>query len=239
MIRPFFILLITFATACKPDALLDCVNSTGPLREEKRAIGQFENLIIESDLAVTWHDSTENLVIVRCGRNLLRKVRTELVGKTLLLTNENRCNWVRSFDNPMHIDLYSKAPYLISLKGFGDISCEDTLKTTPLTVQHYGTSNVLLKVKVGEFYLDFNSPNDCEVSGESDKAIYSIQRYGKFKAQNMSVHKLILTMKGENDAWISVKDSLKGSHESQRNVYLKGNPSSSVLKKSSGWFIPN
>ena len=233
-----FILFIClqFAFACKPDTLLDCVNSTGPVREEKRAIGQFDNLLVNSDIDVIWHDSSENLLVVRCGRNLLRKVKTEVEGKTLILKNENRCNWVRSYDNPMQIDLYSKAPYLITLKGFGTFTTEDSLKTTPLTIQDYGAGLVNLKVKVGEFYLDFDSPNDCKVAGETDKAVYSIQRYGKLRAENMVVNQLILTMRGENDAWISVRDSVKGNHESQRTVYLKGNPVNRVIKKSSGWF---
>ena len=235
--RLIHILCMLFAFACKPDALLDCVNSTGPVRDEKRMIGQFDNLYVDSDVDVIWHDSTENLVVVRCGRNLLRKVKTEVEGKTLILKNENRCNWVRSYDNPMQIDLYSKAPYLITLKGFGTFTTEDSLKTTPLTIQDYGAGLVNLKVKVGEFYLDFDSPNDCKVAGETDKAVYSIQRYGKLKAENMAVNQLILTMKGENDAWISVRDSVKGNHESHRTVYMKGNPVNRVIKKSSGWFV--
>jgi len=231
-----FILYLLLASACKPDTLLDCVNSTGPVREEKRAIGQFDNLLVDSDVDVIWHDSTENLVVVRCGRNLLRKVKTDVEGKTLILKNENRCNWVRSYDYPMQIDLYSKAPYLITLKGFGTFTTEDSLKTTPLTVQHYGAGLVNLEVKVGEFYLDFDSPNDCQVSGEADKSIYSIQRFGKLHAEKMAVNQLILTMKGENDAWISVRDSVKGTHESHRTVHMKGNPVNRVFKKSSGWF---
>jgi len=234
--RLVHIVCFLIAFGCKPDTLLDCVNTTGPIREEKRAIGQFDNLLVDSDIDVIWHDSSENLVVVRCGRNLLRKVITEVEDKTLILKNENRRNWVRSYDNPMQIDLYSKAPYLITLKGFGSFTTEDSLKTTPLTVQHYGAGVVNMKIKVGEFYLDFDSPNDCKVAGETDKAVYSIQRYGKLKAENMAVNQLILTMKGENDAWISVRDSVKGNHESHRTVYMKGNPVNRVLKKSSGWF---
>jgi hypothetical protein len=137
----------------------------------------------------------------------------------------------------MQIDLYSKAPYLITLKGFGTFATEDSLKTTPLTVQHYGAGVVNMKVKVGEFYLDFDSPNDCQVTGETDKAVYSIQRFGKLKAEYMVVNQLILTMKGENDAWIAVRDSVKGTHESLRTVHVKGNAVNSVVKKSSGWFV--
>jgi len=195
------------------------------------------NLKVESDINLFWHDSSVNLIKIRCGRNLLPKIESSIKDSTLILKNGNKCNWVRSYEKPMEIDLYSKAPYLITIEGFGDFTCRDTLRSSPLTIQHYGASKAKILANVGEFYLDFASSNDCEIFGQTSDGIYHIQNYGKVKGQEMKFNTLTVTMKGQNDAWVWAEKVLSGALFTSRNVYLKGNPTNLTELKAGGKVI--
>lgn len=218
---------------------MDCVNSTGPIRTETRQLPDFNRLFIDSDIDVEWHfTESKPWVEITCGRNLHRKVRTELIGiDSLKISNENTCNWVRGFDNPMKAVLYSACPNWISIKGYGLIETRDSLRTSPLVVQHYGASLVRLKIKTDEIFLDFISPNDLWLCGYARMGHYFIQGYGKNRGENLNLDSCEIAMRGENDAYIQVAKKIWGKQESSRDIYLKGNPINLIEIKKTGKII--
>jgi hypothetical protein len=215
----------------------DCINSTGPIVKAKRVVAPFQNLTVKTDVDVEWTFSNENYVVVECGRNLIRKVLTESDGKTLTIENKNRCNWVRSYSNPMKVSVYSQSPARISILGYGDFKTLDTLKSSPLSIQAYGASRSKFLVNVNSINVDFAGINTCTIEGNAENSAYSIQNFGEFRAEKTKVKTLQLVMDGENNSWVWVEDSIKGLHKSPYNVFLKGNPTNLVNVKSSGKIV--
>lgn len=234
-----FISALFLLISCRHD-LLDCVNSAGPIRTEERSLPAFSRLFVSSDIDVEWHyTSGQPRVEITCGRNLLRKVKTDLVGKdTLSIANENTCNWMRSYSNPMKAVLYSGQPDWIRLEGYGEFVCRDTLRFSPLVIQHYGAGKAIILAATDEIYLDFLSPNDLILNGRARKGHYFIQRYGKVRSENMELEYLDLGMLGENEAYVHVNSGITGRHESNRNVYLKGKPGIDVRFTGQGRILP-
>jgi hypothetical protein len=230
--------LIFSLASCKPDTLGDCFTSTGPIREKTGTLPAFDNLSMEDNMTVIWHDSGSYWYKLRCGRNLMENIRMEVSDQTLSIQNQNRCNWVRSYEKPFEIHLYCPAPQKITLLGFGEFSCADTLNRNPLTVQVYGPgSKGKLLVHTSEFFLDFASAGEIEAEGRAEKGIYAIQKQGKVNAEGMEMERLNLQMFGENDIRIHVRDSLWGSNSARARIYLKGEPKIEPNLKASGNWI--
>lgn len=222
--------------SCKKE-FENCFRSTGEIQVESRKIASFKNLQVEDNLSVTWHESDSEYVKITAGKNLIPQIKTENQGNTLFIRNKNSCNWTRSYSSPFEIDLYSHSPYLIRHEGFGVIHCSDTLKASPLTLQHYGAGDLNLLIKVDELFVDFNSPGECVILGQAEKGAYNIQHFGKVRANGLAIKQCEFKMEGENDAWVWVVNRILGEHLSGRTLFLKGTPNQEISLKSSGKII--
>ena len=227
-------LLVLSLFSCRKDESAGCFESSGAVAEEIRQLSPFKSLRIEDNLNVTWHDSSAVFLKLRCGKNLMPGISSRQTGDELVLENQNRCNWVRRYDLPMEIDLWSPAPWLIRLAGFGEFRCADSLNSGLLTLQCYGAGKAFVKVAGGLLYCDFAAQENAEISGYADAGVFAIQNTGKLDASALQMGKLEIDMKGENDALIQVRDSLWGIHKSHRKVFLKGQPAQSVQFLSTG-----
>lgn len=236
MRRCLFLLVFLGLFSCRKE-VDNCFRATGEIAEEIRKIGSFQNLQVEDNLNLTWHFSDSAYVKIKSGKNLIPQITTVIKGNSLVIRNENSCNWTRSYTIPFEIDLYSPSPYLIRHEGFGKISCSDTLRSSPLTIQHYAAGDLNLKLSVGELYVDFNSPGECLLFGLAERGAYSIQHFGKFKLDGVHIKECELNMEGENDARIWVSAKILGEHKSTRTIFLKGNPVQQVRLRSTGKFI--
>jgi hypothetical protein len=232
-----FLIILIGLFSCRKE-VENCFRSTGEIEEEFRSIGSFQNLRLEDNLNLTWHFSDSAYVKIRAGKNLIPKITTAINGNELVIRNQNSCNWTRSYSRPFEIDLFSPAPYLIRHEGFGKISCADSLRSSPLTIQHYAAGDINLNVAVGELYVDFNSPGECLLFGLADKGAYSIQNFGKFKLDGVQIKECDVNMEGENDARMWVSDKIRAEHKSTRTIFLKGNPVRQVQLRSSGKIVP-
>lgn len=229
-----FLSTILVLTSCQKE-VGNCFKSTGPIVEEMRTLGPFTDLEVNDNINLTWHQSDSNYIRIKAGKNLISQITSKNEGKTLVLKNQNTCNWTRSYGDQVAIDLFAPTPFVMRHWGFGKLISNDSLMSSPLLVQHYGAGDISLKIKVEELFLDFNSPGLCMLNGLSDKGSYNIQGFGKLDARNLNMGNCQLKMEGENDAWIRVSGQLRGEHVSNRSVFVFGNPASvSVVQKASG-----
>lgn len=213
-----------------------CAHSTGPLATEIRYPGPFRNLEVRDNLDVRWYHSDSVYIRITAGNNLLSNISGNVSDQTLVLKNENRCNWARRYDRPV-VEVFSPSPYVIRQEGFGTIESRDTLRASPLTIKHYGAGNLNLRIHVWELYVDFNAVATCNLTGWASSGAYYMQHVGKIEATALQMLQCELNMEGENDSRIWVSQRIWGKHLSGRNVYLKGQPQEQVEFSGSGRLI--
>ena len=220
-------------TGCKAD-LGDCFTASGPIVTERRNIAAFQKLEVLDNVDVIWHQSDSVYALVTAGQNLLSGIRTQTNGATLSISNQNSCNWTRRYDQPCMVHLYSPPPDAVAIRGFGDIKTADTLRRTSMLLQHYGASDVEIKVRAEAMYVDFNSPATLLLTGGCATGSYNIQNFGKVNGLGFAMGVCRLKMEGENNVRIAVTDTLLGTHLSNRTVFLKGNPVNLLEYKAGG-----
>ena len=124
-----FFLVSLIATSCsKVDALF----SNGELTTESRELNhRFIAISMYNNVNVNLvHDSHPHMEL-RCPKNLIEKVTTEIDGDTLYIKNENEYNWLRSYDYSIDLTVYYDSLRQINFASVGDLHCSDPINGIP------------------------------------------------------------------------------------------------------------
>jgi hypothetical protein len=160
------IVILLLATACSKTNPGDCFMNTGSITTEVRTVSPFSYLHMMNNVDVFITYAPDYAVEVRAGKNIISGIKTTVNGKMLSISNENSCNWVRSYDSP--IEVYISVPRLDSvlyessgnltsvnkfigdtirldvLEGAGSINLWVDMNRTRMNL-HYGTADLNLK----------------------------------------------------------------------------------------------
>lgn len=108
---------------CKKEGC-DCFKGTGDITSETRQLPAFTNVYVEDNVNLIFQEDTVQKVTVQAGKNLINKIKTEMNGDQLKITNVNKCNFVRRYDIPINVYIHyvRNQLYRIRTKGTGTIS---------------------------------------------------------------------------------------------------------------------
>ena len=219
------ILLAILTSGC--DDKPDCFKGTGPLTSEERPSGPVTRIELRCNADVTVHPSEENRIKVTCGANLIDKIETDLEDGTLTIRNKNRCNWVRSFDPSIKVEVWTDD--LIAIRtddSNGDITFSDTLHVYEFRFDSYsslGIYNIKLDAFLATLALH-NGPADFFGEGKVTVSYVYNSGYGKMDFRNIISEKIYMNNRGSNDTYVNVNQLLEAKLESSGNIYYKGNP---------------
>ena len=124
-----FFLVSLIATSCSK---IDALFSNGELTTESRELNhRFTAISMYNNVNVKLvHDSHPHMEL-RCPKNLIEKVTTEIDGDTLYIKNENEYNWLRSYDYSIDLTVYYDSLRQINFASVGDLHCSDPINGIP------------------------------------------------------------------------------------------------------------
>ena len=107
------ILLGVVALSCSKLNPGDCFTNAGPVSLQTRTAEPFRYLHMKNnvDVFLTW--GQEYSIQVKAGKNIIPGIKTTIDRHTLTISNENTCNWLRSYESPLEV--YISAPALDSI----------------------------------------------------------------------------------------------------------------------------
>ena len=112
--RIISIIIITlFAISCSKTNPGDCFKNTGSVSTEVRVATPFSYLHMNNNVDVFLTYDQNYAIEVRAGKNIIPGIKTTIERNTLTISNENTCNWVRSYSSP--IEVYISVPKLDSI----------------------------------------------------------------------------------------------------------------------------
>ncbi|MBX2980593.1 MAG: DUF2807 domain-containing protein [Flavobacteriales bacterium] len=129
--------------ACTKEQLDDCITSAGPMRTEERSLGAFQAIELNDRVDLLMEQRASGSVAVEAGRNLLGQVITEVRDGVLYIRNDNRCNWVRSLKPRITVKLSLDDVRELTLRGTGNVSATDTLRTDLLNIQQWSGQGIV------------------------------------------------------------------------------------------------
>lgn len=220
------ILILTVLFSCKKENQCDCLKGTGQITNEIRNIEPFTSIELSHNINLIIKQDTTYSCIVEAGENLLPLIKTTVVDGKLIIANENRCNWMRSFKKDINVYLSLRKINTIEYRGSGNINCSDTLILDSLRFDSWdgsGKAMFLLHTKSSQFNLH-TGPADLEVSGFSGVSYLYSAGNGKVDLSNLNTGYTFLTSKSTNNTYVSATKELYVWIDYVGDVYYKGSP---------------
>lgn len=212
-----------------------CLKSNGNVVSEMRVVtNQITNIDLDHNIhLIITQDSTPSLRL-EGGANLLSKIRTDIESNTLKLYSENKCSYLRSYDNG--IKAYLSLPNIthIEYRGFGDITCTNTLNFPSFIIDsRQGTGNINLDINSDEIFIrQHNGPADFSFSGTCKKTYIYTLGNGWFYFQNLESEQVHVNHEGTGDVSVKANNSLLVELYYIGNLYYYGNPTVTVSQHS-------
>lgn len=183
------IIVISLFTSCKKAEDRNCLKSTGKETIDTLDLPEFTALILKQNIEFHLVSDTANFAILKGGENLLKKITFEPIDTSIVVTDRNKCNFLRTYKKHVYVEIHFKQLNRLEYMGSYPVSNDDTLHAGIFNfLLHKGSGTVTLTVKanscngvisegVGDFFL----------SGSADFATFIIQDNGYCDATKFSV----------------------------------------------------
>ncbi|MCO6494586.1 MAG: DUF2807 domain-containing protein [Bacteroidetes bacterium] len=136
-------------TTCKKGHEFDCFRSAGGIATETFDIGTFSKLSVNGKISLELvYSPNKTAIEITYNKNLLNGISRDIVEGELILKDENKCNWVRSYDLQPKIRLfYNHSLEYISVIGAAKVFNTDTLRLHKLIINNLSVEDVTLTIQ--------------------------------------------------------------------------------------------
>lgn len=218
------LLIAAFFTSCKKENACDCIKRTGPIVIQKREISGFDKIIVYDNVNVLITQDSIFEVLVEAGKNLRGLITTEVSDRTLVINNNNRCNWARSYKEPLNI--YIKMPVIkyITSDGTGTIKSLNTITTDTFDVQTKNSGNIELIVNNAKIISHMHGAGDLTLHGYTNEHACDIGGTAFLRCQDLQTQYTWVHSFTTGICYVSVNNFLECQIDKIGDIYCYGNP---------------
>lgn len=208
----------------------DCLKSTGEIITEERLLGTFTRIEAHNNVNVIITQGSTTAVSVEAGENLIGKVTTEVQNDILIIGNDNKCNWVRSYKHEIDVHVTVANLQEIDHYGFGNITSTNTIISDGLIITIYSNGDVNLDINMNYCYSDVHKSGDLILSGYA--SINSLWTIGNnwIRCQDLVTDSTYVVSKTTGDCLVNASFKLKVLLEGTGDVYYSGDPADVELE---------
>jgi len=181
------ILIVLVQPACNP---VECFKRTGSIVTEERQVADFTTIMVNDNIKLLLRNDSSNVITVEAGRNLIKSVKTEVEGSILKITNENTCNWTRSFKNDIKVTVGARFIQNLEQFGFNEVKTLDTIEVNDLKILCKNSGDMTLALKGNDITMFTSSSSYVRMSGSSNSAFLHTNGPGEVLAQEFRVQDL-------------------------------------------------
>ena len=226
--------------------------SNGAPVTETRETGAFKAISIYNNVNVKLVQSSRPHLELTCPSNLIDRVTTErsATGDTLVVKNENKLNWLRSYDYSIDLTVYYDSLREINYASIGNLASgdRDTIRGVyelQLDTVVENNDTIVNEAYVHIFYLNINEGSGdidlnigCDVvknkfgngtslvtlKGHAGYTELISRSYGQIHAEQLNSNLVVVQSSSTNDIYVWARNSLRARLLSIGNVYYKGHP---------------
>ena len=232
---------ILLNSGCEKAAICDCFKGTGDEITETRTASPFNVVDLNNKVDLHVHRDSVYRITVTSGKKLINNITTTIEGGILKIDNENKCNWVRDFQNKFSVHIYVPSIQQLEVnESSGNIYFEDTMISQNFLFESWGST--------GDYHLKLNchtitmalqtGPASLYAEGDVGVAYLWNSGGGRFDALKLKTDDIYATNIGMNDVLLYPEIKLEGVIEFSGNIYYKGSPSIQQFQDNgSGEFI--
>lgn len=241
LLNYLLIVFSIFFSSCEKGDPTDCFKNTGENITETRSASYFNKIVLEDNVNLVLTQSDNYSISVRGGKNVLKKVKTDIKDQTLRIQNNNSCNWMRSFKR--EITVYANIDSLnhIEYRGSGDISSTNPISGDSLLLDVWdGAGKIDMQVDIRRNYIYFHiGTADIHYSGDAHLSYITAASFGPVHAENLNSVFTYIDNKGSNNCFIRAQVYIGATIENIGNIYYTGHPEIQLNDMGDGELINN
>jgi len=241
LINYMLILFSIFLSSCEKGDPTDCFKNTGQNITENRSASYFNKIVLEDNVNLVLTQSDNYSISVHGGKNVLKKVETDIEDGVLVIQNNNSCNWMRSFNREITVYAHIDSINHIEYRGSGDISSTNPITGDSLLLDIWdGAGKVDMKVNVRRNFIYFHiGTADIHYSGDAHLSYITASSFGPIDAENLNSVFTYINNKGSNNCFIHAQLYIGATIENIGNIYYTGHPEIQLNDTGSGELINN
>ena len=229
--KRFTIILIFLISACNKEDAWDIVKTRGEHSVEERAVSAFHAITVKNGINVVLTQGDSYAATIEGWKNLMPKIRltVENTGE-LVIEDVNKYNFMRSRDNmsTVHLTIANELNN-IYFSGNGDITTNDTIVTSGLTVISTGSGNIDMTIKTEGVYVGVNNKSVASIilRGFGYSVGITNWGYGHINLSDLKVLHADVAQRGPGNSYVNASESVNVAfYSGEGDVYYAGNPSS-------------
>ncbi len=222
---PFIILVIIAFLSCEKDGG-NCFVPTGDIITETRSLKDFTCLSIYDKFNVYIITDTVNFLKIEAGENLIDGISSVIEDDTLKIRNNNRCNWLRSYDIPIKLYISSNTLRRLFVLGYSDVETLNTFTANYLVVEAASPiSKMKLDVDVEAFYFTAShTTGDFILTGLTDSLRVLNYGTGYVFAEDLNSNRCWVVNSSTGDCHVRTSQRLHVEIHRSGNIYYYGEP---------------
>jgi len=226
------ILVILGLTACNKSE--NCFTSSGELTRDTLTVTSFDSIYLFDNVTLVLTQDSINRVVVEAGKNIISGITAEVSGNSLVIHNNNSCNWLREYSNPtvyVSYSYYKKILY-IYYESSGDVRSTNLLYNEAIEVHTWGGSGTIdltVNCRKGIFEQHMGTV-DFLIRGICEESNVFAGDYGLFDLRDLRTGYTYIKNYGTNNCYVQAKHELNATVGSIGNIYYKTPPEPYLIK---------
>lgn len=217
------IIFMSSLSGCDNENALDCFKTTGAIVQQEISLDDFHLIEVIDEVDVYLINSEVQKVVIKAGKNLIPKINLQVKDQLLTITNDNKCNWTRSPENP-GVYIFSNHIRGISIYDYSNFYSEDTLALNSLDIYSDGTGNFNMKLNVDSLSVESIYISNFEFIGEAQYLYVYLSDDSQFYGSNLKSQHCEIIHKGSNRVEVYPIKTLEGSLQSTGSLYFFYDP---------------
>ena len=226
----FFMLIVSLCSCDSKDAG-DCFQTAGNIVKNEVEVPFFDKVVVHENIELFIEEGPLQKVEVETGENLFPDIIANVIDGELVITNENKCNFVREYSLTK---VYITSPILTAIRNASELNVNSigVLKYPSLSLRSTGEKRDFLSV--GDFHLTIENESvtiwgngiaTFFLTGTSKRLNVNFSDGDtRLEAEDFKVKDINLRNVSSNDMIIYPEDRVVGTIHSTGDVILFNTP---------------
>lgn len=221
-----------FLAGCEKHQLNDCVSGAGERVNHLRLLSDFNKVTISDRFSLILVPDTTCFAVITGGENLMPGISTEIDNGGLFIENRNTCNFVRSFNQDIVVEVH--VVELSELNVFSDVSVEneDTLQGEALALYSESLNDLNLTIQYNEFFIETVNSCQVDVAGRVNTFKGQIRDITDLHAFDLVAKEVLIDFHTPLDCYINASELIFVNITNNGNVYYLNEPTKAKILNS-------
>ena len=224
------LVLLVFMLSCRKENMKDCIKSTGDVITETRLFSPIDTILVQNNINLYLrYDSVES-IIVEAGKNLMPFIETSIENKKLILSNKNKCNFMRNYETPIHVTVSIPDIKYIQLTGSANINSMNKLTLTKSIIVNSGIGDINLDLEGGHILTQIYGSGGINLTGKA--AVLEIYSTGNcfMHCENLMTGYAFIYSNTTGNIYVHAEKELGATIVGSGDVFYSGNPELKNIK---------